>query len=303
MTSTSSIEQATFVVPCFNEEHRLEADQFVEFMKHAKQLRMIFVDDGSSDRTLDVLSEIRSAVGGDCVTVLTLDRNRGKAEATRQGLLCALSTLASDDQTVQLVGYLDADLATPLNQLTRMVDVARRNAAVDVVFGSRIPLAGHKIERTASRRLLGRVFSFAASRCVGLSLHDTQCGGKLFRVNQCFRQLCLKPFSSRWFFDVEILARMRTLAGPAYSAKVFEMPLESWCEIGGSKLKAGDFLQAPWELLRIFVNYRVRTWELPSVSDPLAIPIARAVVAGEEQSMILEFPQPPVTRIDDANAA
>ncbi len=63
-----------------------------------------------------------------------------------------------------------------------MVQIARRRPEIDLVLGSRIQLKGHAVARTFKRKLLGRLFSLAASITMRMDIRDTQCGAKLFRV-------------------------------------------------------------------------------------------------------------------------
>ena len=68
------------------------------------------------------------------------------------------------------------------------------------------------------------------------------------------------PFLARWVFDVEILARfIRARHGtnqrPAKEA-IYELPLQSWVDVGGSKLRPRDFLASCVDLVRIYRRYR-----------------------------------------------
>lgn len=50
----------TVVVPCYNEEQRLNSSEFVSYFRQAKDTKVLFVDDGSTDRTADVLMRVRA---------------------------------------------------------------------------------------------------------------------------------------------------------------------------------------------------------------------------------------------------
>ena len=92
------------IVPCYNEEKRLNADAFVDFARTHPGIRFLFVDDGSRDETLSVLSAMQVRAPH-VLDVLALPKNGGKAEAVRQGLIFATK------QGVDCVGYFDADHA------------------------------------------------------------------------------------------------------------------------------------------------------------------------------------------------
>lgn len=242
------MEQTVLVVPCFNEEARLPVAAFQRFAMRWPRIRFVMVDDGSRDRTSDLLASLAASRPRQ-FELLQLDENRGKAEAVRRGMVHALHTASG------YVGFIDADLAAPLEEVPRMIDVLDRRREVRAVVGSRLHLAGHAIRRRPLRRLLGRCFAAVATTLLGLPLRDTQCGLKLFRADDGMRRLFVDPFRSRWIFDVELLARLIAHEGlEAAVEQVYELPLERWSEVAGSKLRSGDFVKAVGELAGIYAG-------------------------------------------------
>jgi dolichyl-phosphate beta-glucosyltransferase len=243
---------AVIVVPCYNEENRLDIAGFKNFTTGSHEIGFLFVNDGSTDRTAKLLEGLRSA---DPVkfTVLHFQENRGKAEAVRQGIL------TTGDSRPDYVGFWDADLATPLATITKFMDLAESRPELQVVIGSRVKLLGRRIERRRSRHYVGRVFATVVSTMLGLEVYDTQCGAKLFRASPSMYALFQQPFSSRWIFDVEIFARLiQTRRGkdlPQAKDMIYEFPLTEWRDIPGSKLGYADFFRAVWELGRIHQRY------------------------------------------------
>jgi glycosyltransferase involved in cell wall biosynthesis len=228
-------------------------DAFIEFLRESPQnVRLIFVDDGSRDDTLKVLGQVKAAVPD--VVILPKSPNAGKAEAVRHGMLYAL-----EHTDVPVVGFWDADLATPLPELYGLLGVLQRLSDIDIVFGSRVKLLGRRIERKPQRHYLGRVFATVVSNVLRLPVYDTQCGAKLFRRTPQLAAVLGQPFLSRWIFDVEILARFIRDRGIEYvQNSVYEYPLNEWCDVGGSKVKPADFIKAIVELVRIW-NDNLRT--------------------------------------------
>jgi dolichyl-phosphate beta-glucosyltransferase len=248
------MHQTTLVVPCYNEEARLQVGVFQRFAAAHPHIRFVMVDDGSQDQTAAILADLAAARPRQ-FEALSLVVNSGKAEAVRQGMVHALESGADS------VGFIDADLAAPLGEVPRLIDVLERRPDVSVVVGSRLSLAGHVIQRRWIRRLLGRCFAAVASRLIGLPLRDTQCGLKLFRATDTARRMFADPFRSRWIFDVELLARLIVAEGrEAAIAQIYEMPLEAWSEVAGSKLKSGDFVKAVGELLGIYATHIRGGW-------------------------------------------
>jgi glycosyltransferase involved in cell wall biosynthesis len=242
------------VVPCYNEELRLRADQFLRFLRES-QVRFIFVDDGSRDKTLDLLESLRAGQQ-DRVFVLRSPANQGKAEAVRMGFNFAL------DQNADYIGYWDADLATPLDAIPQFMAVFAARPDLDMVFGSRVKLLGRHVHRRTGRHYLGRVFATVVSVMLHLPIYDTQCGAKIFRVRPETRGLTGESFRTRWVFDVELLARYIRQQGSADLAaqRIYEFPLDVWEDIGGSKVKPFDFFVALRDVIRIYWKYIRTVW-------------------------------------------
>jgi len=177
--------------------------------------------------------------------LLSLTQNMGKAEAVRQGMLSAFAMNA------QMAGYWDADLATPLDVIPAFEQILIEKPGCDIVMGSRVRLLGRSITRKPARHYLGRLFATAASMALGMAVYDTQCGAKLLRVCPVTCGLFATPFSSRWIFDVEILLRLAAesrKAGIEPEARSYELPLETWHDMNGSKLRPADFAHAILDL-------------------------------------------------------
>ncbi len=237
------------VVPCYNEELRLPTDRFRQFLCESK-FQFIFVDDGSRDKTLGLLENLRRGQE-DRVFVLCLPANQGKAEAVRTGLNFAL------DQRADYVGYWDADLATPLEAIPQFMATFATRPDLDMVFGSRVKLLGRQVHRRTSRHYLGRIFATLVSILLRLPIYDTQCGAKILRFRPGTRELTAEPFRSRWVFDVELLARYIRQLGSAQLAaqRIYEFPLDAWDDVGASKVKPLDFLVAFRDVMLIYWKY------------------------------------------------
>jgi hypothetical protein len=151
-----------------------------------------------------------------------------------------------------IVGYLDADLATPGSEVVRMVGLLETKPELMAVFGSRIARLGSHIERSAVRHYTGRVFATAASVALGVAVYDTQCGAKVFRVSNNLNAAIQTPFRSAWSFDVLLCQRLLDGATglPGLPVTSFlEMPLERWTDVAGSKLDLRGSLAALADVL------------------------------------------------------
>jgi len=263
--------QVDVVVPCYNEEKRFPSQEYVEFLEQNGHIRFTFVNDGSSDKTLEMLQRTKDLSPPNQVTVLNLEDNKGKAEATRLGMIQAC---ASSD----ICGFWDGDLATPLYAITQFLSVMERKPHIEIVFGARVALLGRAIKRNLGRHYLGRIFATLASNILHLNIYDTQCGAKLFRTSDDLSTVLSRPFMSKWIFDVELLARYIGLRDVGSSTRplvrdcLYEYPLEEWRDIAGSKLNLLNKVQGLTDLFNIWQEYFSpwRSWPPagPSATDP-----------------------------------
>jgi dolichyl-phosphate beta-glucosyltransferase len=237
------------VVPCYNEEHRLPVEALRAFRTDAARVEFCFVNDGSRDGTLQLIESLAKEDPAR-FSVVNLERNRGKAEAVRRGILATI------DRKPDLVGFWDADLATPLSEIPSFLEVFRTRAEIQMVFAARVRLLGRSISRNPRRHYVGRVGATLISSSLGLAVYDTQCGAKMFRATDAVRGLFDQPFLSRWIFDVEIIARFVQQAGRDAAARaIYELPITAWHDVKGSKVKSGDFVKALRDLWKIHRTY------------------------------------------------
>lgn len=246
LSSMPAAESITvIVIPCFNEAERLVAAD-IAALAECPNRRVVLVDDGSTDSTLDVLRSL--AAEHSRVEVLALPTNVGKAEAVRLGLHHATRTDA------KIVAFCDADMATPAAELLRLDDLARSRPQLQVILASRVALLGHQVERSILRHYLGRLFATASSVVLQTRVYDTQCGAKFFRNSAMLRAALAEPFHSRWSFDVELLGRL--LGGghgqpPVTADEILEVPLRVWTDVLGSKLTPLTSVRSGLELFVI----------------------------------------------------
>ncbi len=244
------VPRLTLVVPCYNEERRLDVEAFRGLSVDGYDVDFLFVNDGSRDGTLAILESLRDA-DPKRFAVLNLEQNSGKAEAVRRGFVAAM------EQPAGYIGFWDADLATPLSELPGFLQILATRPAIQIVMGARVRLLGREISRRPSRHYVGRVGATLISSSLGLAVYDTQCGAKLFRTNETLRKVFARPFLSRWIFDVEIIARYVQLLGrDAAAGAIYELPVVRWHDVTGSKVKSHDFLRALHDLWKIRRAYR-----------------------------------------------
>ena len=238
------------IIPCYNEAQRLELEVFREFVGREERFDFCFVNDGSQDNTSEVL---RRAVEWEPGRFLLVDNtdNRGKAEAVRSGMLYVSSL-----NRYNIVGYLDADLATPLEDLYLLAEVMDRKPGVCMTMGARLKRLGANVQRKAYRHYLGRGFATLVSMLYQLPVYDSQCGAKLLK-SELIPVGFSEEFRSSWLFDVELILRIREKYAD-YDRIIHEVPLNTWVEKGDSRIKFKHLLKMPKELFNIYCRYMGR---------------------------------------------
>lgn len=243
-------EKTCIIIPCFNEAARFKREQYLSFLEQVPDIDLCFVNDGSRDDTLQVLREIQAQQPAR-IKIVDYRDNQGKAEAVRRGFLHIL-----EQGGYGALAFADADLATPLAEMRRLIRILESEPEVAIVMGSRIERMGGTIERKLYRHFTGRIFAAVISLLFRLNAYDTQCGAKVFRKDIA-RTVFEEPFLSKWLFDVEILLRVRNMRDD-YDRIISEVPLDVWLEQGNSKIRFAHLLKMPSQLLKIYSKYRLR---------------------------------------------
>ncbi|MCA8908133.1 MAG: glycosyltransferase family 2 protein [Rhodospirillaceae bacterium] len=155
------------VVPVLNEEGSVGelARRVAEVLGETPSAwELIFVDDGSTDATPQVLADL--AAGQPAVRVLTLQRNFGKAAALTAGF---------DAARGRFVITMDADLQDDPAEIPRFV--AMLEAGTDVVSGWK-KVRNDPLDKT----LPSKLFNWVTRRVSGVQLNDFNCGFKGYRA-------------------------------------------------------------------------------------------------------------------------
>jgi glycosyltransferase involved in cell wall biosynthesis len=242
------MQKTCIVIPCYNEADRFEEASFLSYAAARPYINFLFVDDGSTDSTADLLRRLKQK-NEEQFNFITRKENLGKAVSVREGVLKSIEW-----KNFEFIGYLDADLATPLTEIEWLLQHFEQTPGLVMVFGSRKKTGTNSIHRNILRHLMGRVYAAFLTQTLRLDIYDTQCGAKLFRASQA-EILFRHPFIDRWLFDVELLCRLKNAYGKNTKAMFREVTLREWIEKGHSRIRIIDLLLLPVQTTRIFFRY------------------------------------------------
>lgn len=213
----------TLIIPAFNEAERLAPgfDRLNTAVDEGRidftNLVVLYVDDGSSDRTAqcarDLISQLPHA------DVIEHATNIGKGGAVRTGVAVT---------TTPTLAFVDADFAIDPRQLPSLLNALSKTP---LAIGSRA-VAGHINYGSSIRTMAGRSFNRIIRLLTNIDARDTQCGFKAIRSAHAkilFHFTTITGFA----FDVELLTRAQQL-----NWEVSEVPV-SWQDIKGSHVRVG----------------------------------------------------------------
>ncbi|MAJ46853.1 MAG: hypothetical protein CBC35_06040 [Planctomycetes bacterium TMED75] len=189
------MREVAVILPVHNEAWLIGSvlGQVTDFARNTPDWRFVFVDDGSSDNTPELISQhLQRKGGGDSIELVALSPNRGKAGAIREVML-------SREEAFLI--FTDGDLAYSLDHLPQLCDALETH---DVAIGSRALADGPQTNITMARRLVGSGFNRLVRLITGLPYHDTQAGLKGFRrdaAHTLFKEQVVEDFA----FDAELL--------------------------------------------------------------------------------------------------
>ena len=237
------------VIPCYNEEERLLSDEFLTYIDKNSGYHLCFVNDGSKDKTLEVLHKLQKG-REDFITVYDCEKNGGKAEAVRLGMLHM-----AKKEDLDYIGFLDADLSTDLADFDDLVKTIE-TSDFKIVSGSRIARMGANITKESARKIISLTINFIIRKILSMDFKDTQCGAKIFHkdvIDIAFKD----KFVTQWIFDVEIFKRMSIHFGLKKAKSMLcEQPLKRWIHADGSKLSMKDSVKIVGQLGQIAWVYR-----------------------------------------------
>lgn len=230
----------SIVIPCYREETRLEPglSKAIEHLaaNAPERFEMIFVNDGSPDRTVDVLEAAKRRYPHIPIEIVSYTPNRGKGRAVRTGVLRSRG---------ERVVVMDADFSIDLGELPVFLDAL---AGADIVIGTK----KHRLTQTVRkqspiRRFLGKGYTQLTNVMLGLHFTDITCSFKAFRGDVA-RTIFARQRIDRWSYDSETLYLAKKL-----KCSVRELPVK-WRHEEQSKVSPGiDTVRSLKELVAILL--------------------------------------------------
>lgn len=213
----------SFVIPCYNEEKRLEPglSEALTFIisRLGPAVEIVFVDDGSTDQTRQILQMSRQKFPSLLIEIISYTPNRGKGYAVKTGVLAAQG---------EKIVVTDADFSIDLEDALEFI---RQLDFFDIVVGTKKHAATQSLKRQAwPRRFLGKGFTVLTNLMLNINFSDITCGLKAFR-REAARDIFAQQRLERWSYDAETL-----YLASRRGYKILELPVR-WRHVEASKVR------------------------------------------------------------------
>lgn len=224
------------IIPLYNEEKRINNLKTVisYLQKQNYTWETIVIDDGSTDRSLQVLTLLKKKLK---FKIISYAQNQGKGYAVKKGMLFAKGKYRL---------FLDIDLSTPINELDNFYPFFGK---YEIIIGSRKMKSSNVLVRQPFiREMLGKMFTLLSKKVLQMNISDFTCGFKCFS-EKASDKIFFRQTTNRWGFDPEIL-----YIGNIHNNSIKEIPVR-WKDDPRTKVKfPQDILSSLKELLKIRVN-------------------------------------------------
>lgn len=245
----------SIIIPAYNEELRLPPtlQRVADFLRQQSYTaEVIVVENGSTDRTAAVVEDFcKTRVrAGDPFRVRLLRSSPGKGAAVKEGML---------DARGNFLVMSDADLAVPIEEVSKFLPPALDARSFDIAIASREGEGAVRYGEPFHRHLMGRVFNFLVRALAVPGVQDTQCGFKCFTREAALFLFPLQRIDG-WGFDVEILH-----IASRHGLRMVEVPVD-WHYGQNSRIRPiQNTISMVTELLHIRLNGRRGYYDKASV--------------------------------------
>jgi|SRR3989344_7008916 len=221
------------IIPAYNEEKRitktlLSVEEYLK--KQPYNYEILVVSDGPTDKTIEVVSQLREQITG--LKIINNKENHGKGWAVREGMLNTVGDIRL---------FMDADNSTNIDQVSKFLPYFQQG--YDIVVAKRIVV----VKQPWTREFLGWIFRLIVRILVPLGVSDSQAGFKAFSKKSA-EKIFAKQTIFRWAFDVEILAIAKKM-----NFKIKEIPVV-WANDAQSHVKIGGMVKMFFEVLTVRFN-------------------------------------------------
>ena len=183
----------TITIPVYNEEKSVYA-QILKIIDYINQenlnIWITVVNNGSTDSTAEVLNTFKS---NPKITIINL---------SKKGVGLALRESWNNAVAGEIIGYMDLDLSTDINNLNRIIEIIGN---FEILTASRLESNSKVYNRKFTREIVSRTFNFLIKMIFKSKLNDHMCGFKFLQSDVYLKLKDEYEYSDDWFFLTELL--------------------------------------------------------------------------------------------------
>jgi len=244
----------SIVIPAYNEERRLppSLEKIVAYLEQQQYIsEILVVENGSTDATTQAVQAFIDAHPDHTgrIRLHLLHSSPGKGAAVQLGMMAAQGEYRF---------ICDADLAMPIEEISKFLPPVHAAGAFDIAIASRELPDAIRYNEPTYRHVMGRVFNLLVRLLAVPGIQDTQCGFKMFTQEAALRLFPLQRIDG-WGFDVEVLYIARQ-----HGLKLTEVPINWYYQDDSRVRPIHDTINMVRELLRIRRNGRAGLYDLPT---------------------------------------
>jgi glycosyltransferase involved in cell wall biosynthesis len=245
--------RVSIVIPAYNEEKRISKtlDRYIKFFDRKPNLnyKIFVVINNTNDKTEEIVKNFTNPNKN--LTYVSLEKG-GKGNALIYGFNSQIK-----DSWAEIIGFVDADMATPPESFYDLIVKIGNN---DAIVADRYSKGAVITPAFSFRRVvISRIFNFLVRAMFNIRLNDTQCGAKLFKINP-LKEVIKDLTTTEWAFDIDILYSFYKRGFKVTSAPTV------WYEVKGSKLRIG---RASVEMLLAIIRLRIIKSPLKKLLTPI----------------------------------
>ena len=244
------------IIPCHNEEKKMNAQAFISFIKNNSDYHLCFVNDGSRDNTLELLYDMKRRAPHN-ISIIDVKKTSGKAIAVRAGIRFLYNM-----KTINYIGFIDADLSINLEDFKKLVKTLKIDDSVSVVYTSFNTKDNDIIQCDLFGGIVAKCIKYGVHQLLKIPICNTFYGAKVFRKS-IIPIICGEAFVCRYLFQVEMFLRLKNYIGrKGVMSKVLERPSINNNEIDCLKLKYYTTLITIARIVRVWYIYSFNNSEI-----------------------------------------
>lgn len=236
------------IITCYNVEQAINQEAFLSFLIRNKDYHLCFVNDGSTDATLKLITSMKE-IDPEGISIIDVQKRIGKPAAVRLAV-----NLLYNMRSIAYIGQMDVKLSIDFNDLKRMVQILKSEDKFMVV-GARNICDNKNVAPNLLKCYLLKLKKQIIYLLLGIPFQDIHCEARVF-VRNIVPIIYGDSFASKWSYDIEIFLRLKNYIGKCQLInKICELPIRNRHTDNSTKRGVFEIVEGPLTLIYISLKY------------------------------------------------